>query len=74
MSALAQKQTSRQLQPMFALPPKADVDGASSDVRYVPKADMNAVRTRLIDFESRCLDDNLPLLNFCFQKLREFVS
>jgi hypothetical protein len=59
---------------MSALPPKADMVRRGSDVRFVPKADMNAVRTRLIDFESRCLDDNLPLLNFCFQKLREFVS
>jgi len=59
---------------MSALPPKADIAEHRRDVHFVPKADMNAVRTRLIDFESRCLDDNLPLLNFCFQKLREFVS
>src|SRR6516162_7815087 len=33
MSALGQKQTSRHLQPMSALPPKADIETQSSDVR-----------------------------------------
>jgi len=74
MSALGQKQTFECVRAMSALPPRADIGVQSRNVRFVPKADMNAVRTRLIDFESRCLDDNLPLLNFCFQKLREFVS
>src|SRR6516165_8361660 len=40
MSALGQKQTSRRLQPMSALPPKADIGTQSRNVRYVPKADM----------------------------------
>ena len=40
MSQVGQKQTSRHLQPMSALPPKADIGEVSSDVRYVPKADI----------------------------------
>src|SRR6516165_5856802 len=40
MSALGQKQTSRHLQPMSALPPKADIGTQSANVRYVPKADI----------------------------------
>jgi hypothetical protein len=39
-SALGQKQTSRHLQPMSALPPKADIETQSRDVRFVPKADI----------------------------------
>jgi len=41
MSALGQKQTSRHLQPMSALPPKADIRRRYSDVRFVPKADVS---------------------------------
>ena len=40
MSALGQKQTSRHLQPMSALPPKADMDQHDCNVRFVPKADI----------------------------------
>src|SRR6516165_10212314 len=40
MSALGQKQTSRHLQPMSALPPKADIGQCDCDVRIVPKADI----------------------------------
>src|SRR3974377_1598773 len=40
MSALGQKQTSRHLQPMSALPPKADIGTQSWDVGFVPKADI----------------------------------
>ena len=40
MSALGQKQTSRQLQPMSALPPKADIGTQSRNVRFVSKADI----------------------------------
>jgi len=40
MSALGQKQTLRQLQPMSALPPKADIGTQLRDVRFVPKADI----------------------------------
>ena len=40
MSALGQKQTFSDLQPMSALPPKADMDQHGRDVRFVPKADI----------------------------------
>jgi len=40
MSALGQKQTSRHLQPMSALHPKADIAETDWHVRFVPKADM----------------------------------
>src|SRR5262249_25540510 len=39
MSALGQKQTSELVQSMSALPPKADIETRSRDVRFVPKAD-----------------------------------
>jgi hypothetical protein len=40
MSALGQKRTLRCLQPMSALPPKADIAGRRLDVRFVPKAEV----------------------------------
>jgi hypothetical protein len=40
MSALGQKQTSRHLKPMSALPPKADIADAMRNVRFVPEADI----------------------------------
>jgi hypothetical protein len=40
MSALGQKQTFAAQNAMSALPPKADICGATRDVRFVPKADM----------------------------------
>ena len=40
MSALGQKRTSRHLQPMSALPPKADITERGWYVRFVPKADI----------------------------------
>src|SRR6516225_8143559 len=36
-----QKQTSRHLQPMSALPPKADIAERILDVRFVPEADID---------------------------------
>src|SRR6516225_2144117 len=42
MSALGQKQTSELVQPMSALPPKADMDQSGCDVRFVPKAEMGS--------------------------------
>jgi hypothetical protein len=39
-SALGQKQTLVKVRLMSALPPKADIDRACRDVRFVPKADM----------------------------------
>src|SRR5262249_58199147 len=40
MSALGQKQTLGKVRPISALPPKADIDRACRDVRFVPKADI----------------------------------
>jgi hypothetical protein len=40
MSAFGQKQTWRRLNAMFPLPPKADMNGCQSNVRFVPIADM----------------------------------
>ena len=42
MSALGQKQTCALKKFMSALPPKADMCGATRDVRFVPKADMTS--------------------------------
>jgi hypothetical protein len=51
MSALGQKQTFTHLRPMSALPPKADMDQRSYDVRFVPKADImqRSKKTSLFD-------------------------
>ena len=40
MSALGQKRTSKDVQSMSALPPKADIGTQSRNVRFVPKADI----------------------------------
>ena len=40
MSALGQKRTFRNVAPMSALPPKADMDQSGCDVRFVPIADI----------------------------------
>ena len=40
MSALGHKRTLREVRPMSALPPKADIDHYGRDVRFVPKADI----------------------------------
>ena len=40
MSALGQKQTCAAQEVMSALPPKADICGATRDVRFVPIADI----------------------------------
>ena len=40
MSALGQKRTSRQVDGMSAIPPKADIGGVCRDVCFVPKADI----------------------------------
>ena len=39
MSALGQKQTLKRLQPMSALPPKADIHRRDRHVRFVPVGD-----------------------------------
>jgi hypothetical protein len=43
MSQMGQKQTLKQLHPMSALPPKADIGRARWDVRFVPFADIRSV-------------------------------
>jgi hypothetical protein len=40
MSALGHKRTFRNAIVMSALPPKADIRGAKTDVRFGPKADI----------------------------------
>src|SRR6516164_11451203 len=40
MSALGQKRTSRSVEAMSALPPKADIGTHAPNVRFVPKADI----------------------------------
>ena len=50
MPALGQKQTFGPRNAMSALPPKADIDGCSPDVRFVPKADScTAAKSVLFD-------------------------
>jgi len=44
MSALGQKQTLGHARAMSALPPKADIETQSGDVRFVPKADIGPHR------------------------------
>src|SRR5262245_28627341 len=45
MSALGQKRTLRLLERMSALPPKADMDRHGRDVRFVPIANIDAIRS-----------------------------
>jgi hypothetical protein len=49
MSALGHKRTFALRNAMSALPPKADMCGATRDVRFVPKADINGLFDDLID-------------------------
>jgi len=46
MSALGQKQTSRLVEGMSALPPKADIAERDRHVRFVPEADMDSIEFR----------------------------
>ena len=48
MSALGQKRTLEYARAMSALPPKADIDRACRDVRFVPKADIRILFEQLI--------------------------
>ena len=43
MFALGQKRTSRPVEAMSALPPKADIRQGNRDVRFVPEAELNDV-------------------------------
>ena len=53
MSALGQKQTSRLVRAMSALPPKADIEPRSRDVRFVPKAEQQIPGLAMIRLASR---------------------
>jgi hypothetical protein len=57
MSALGQKQTLKHVRPMSALHPKADMDGYSPNVRFVPKVDS-------------CSVENSPLAGLSFGYVR----
>ena len=48
MSALGQKQTYAMHKGMSALPPKADMCGATRDVRFVPKADSCSAAIKIV--------------------------
>ena len=55
MSALGQKQTLGKVRLMSALPPKADIETQSRDVRFVPKADIMRCSKRQLDqSDHRC--------------------
>jgi hypothetical protein len=48
MSALGQKQTFPNVQPMSALPPKADIGRVPRNVRFVPKGDQRHRSKRVL--------------------------
>ena len=52
MSTLGQKQTCATHRPVSALPPKADMCGATRDVRFVPIADIRG--TTYVKQKDRC--------------------
>jgi hypothetical protein len=58
MSALGQKRTLTTNRAMSALPPKADMVRHSSDVRFVPKADIAASFDHLVVASSREMEMN----------------
>jgi hypothetical protein len=47
MSALGQKQTSKLLEEMSALPPKADIHRRELDIRFVPKSEQSARQQKI---------------------------
>jgi len=60
MSALGQKRTLQSMEPMSALPPKADIETQSRDVHFVPKADIPAyadLAAKGVDQFSSLFDD-----------------
>ena len=59
MSALGQKQTSRPVCAMSALPPKADIAECDGDVRFVPKADVTHATDERSNNESEHRKQNL---------------
>jgi hypothetical protein len=66
MSALGQKQTSRHLQSMSALPPIADIGTQPLNVRFVPEADIGLMGCTVMKSE-KALDDLLvpPKADHC---------
>jgi hypothetical protein len=54
MSALDHKRTLQSILAMSALPPKADIDHSSGDVRFVPKADSCTAQKQSL-FSERCV-------------------
>src|SRR5262249_46677331 len=65
-SALGHKRTLTRLHSMSALPPKADIETQSRDVRFVPKADIGThlddqASTRLIEPRKSILPTSTPL-------------
>jgi hypothetical protein len=60
MSALGQKQTFAVHQPMSALPLKADMCGATSDVRFGPKADIEGLLNHLVSASDQRVRDAEP--------------
>src|SRR5262245_16251456 len=64
MSALGHKRTFTHLQPMSALPPKADIGTQPRNVRFVPKADI----FQAIEFRSMAAGETRsacnPAMNF----------
>jgi hypothetical protein len=67
MSALGQKRTFRKLHPMSALPPKADIDGHSPNVRFVPKANIGLMDCAVMKGEKANLVGGLlpPKVDHC---------
>src|SRR6516225_5649647 len=55
MSALGQKRTSAHVRGMSALPPKAEIETQSRDVRFVPIADMHNKGRRALCHKHLCL-------------------
>src|SRR5262249_28273345 len=82
MSALGQKRTSRSVERMSALPPKADIGSRSWNVRFVPKADIlrcdkkhaisiTSSARALLCFDAGGLDNWPPLGDFGFLQCAE---
>jgi hypothetical protein len=59
ISALCQKQTFRCAAVMSALPPKADIDGARWNVRFVPKADIPPFQSIVVGAVGSCIAGRL---------------
>jgi hypothetical protein len=62
MSAMGQKQTFRNVRPMSALPPKADIRQHDWDVRFVPKADITLKTASARDGALAGLVSLIPLM------------